>query len=65
MHSDLHYYKLFISSFPCEDDEGSGGQDLQEVAEVPWCAQPRAEDAEECPTAPRRERRGSAELCSL
>lgn len=35
MHTDLHYYKLFISSFLCEDGEGSGGQGLWEVAEVP------------------------------
>jgi len=40
----------------------------QQAAELPWCAQPRAEELRGgvmAAAAPHREWRGSAELCSL
>ena len=55
---------------PCEipPGEGSGGQDTQGAAEAPQCAQRRAEELRGglmVAAAPQRERRGSAELCSV
>jgi len=55
---------------PKEDykDEGSRGEGTRGAAEVPWCAAPRAEELREglmAAAAPHRERRGSAELCSV
>ena len=51
-----------------EDEEGSGGQDVWGAAEGLSFAQPRAEELRGglmVSAAPHRERRGSAELCSV
>ena len=51
-----------------KDGVGSRGEDIRGMAEVPWFAQPRAEELRGglmAAAAPHREQRGSAELCSL
>jgi len=51
-----------------KDGEEFRGQDVRGAAEVPWCAQCRAEELRGglmAAAAPHRERRGSAELCSV
>ena len=50
------------------DGEGAGEEDTSEAAEVPGFAQRRAEELRGglmAAAAPHRERRGSAELCSV
>jgi len=51
-----------------EDGEGSGGQGVRGTSEISCFLQPRAEELRGglmAAAAPHRERRGSAELCSL
>jgi len=63
-----HPQRMLLATPGYEGREGPRGQDVRRADEAPVCAQPRAEELRGglmAAAAPHRERRGSAELCSL